>query len=106
MLFVSLIVCAQENSISIPIEETIYNALNLTCEQSQYLELFKNNEIKEKEFKKHLTRAQRSKLSMIKKLARLERKRLKHKKNYYVKNPQMQKFGDECMFDFKNAVNK
>ena len=45
-------------------------------------------------FKKCLTRNQRAKFSMIKKLERQDIKALSHQKNYYKSNPQMRYFGN------------
>jgi len=47
-----------------------------------------------KDFKKSLTREQRSKYAMIKKLERRDFKRAAHQKNYYKSNPQMRSFGN------------
>lgn len=47
-----------------------------------------------KEFKKSLTREQRSKYAMIKKLERNDFKRAGHQKDYYKSNPQMREFGN------------
>ena len=97
---------SQELSSPIPIEETIYNALNLSDFQIKCLKEFMCQNISEKEFKNILTRQQRSKYLTIKKIMKREAKKSKHPKNYYTKNPQMQRFGDECMLCPKNAVNK
>ncbi len=107
LLFFIPAIHSQELLQPVPIEETIFNALNLSEEQTDCLEQFLCRNISEKEFKKSLTRQQRSKYSMIKKIMRLECKKNKYKKNYYAKNPQMQQFGDECIIQkYKNAVNK
>ena len=45
-------------------------------------------------FKKSLTREQRSKYSMIKKLEEKDYKEAAHQKDYYKSNPQMRPFGD------------
>jgi len=51
-------------------------------------------EQEEKEFKKCLTRQQRSKYAMIKKLERKSYKESQHEKDYYKNNPQMRPFGN------------
>ncbi len=48
----------------------------------------------DKAFKKCLTREQRSKYSMIKKLERKDFKEAKHPKDYYKSNPRMRPFGN------------
>lgn len=48
----------------------------------------------DKAFKKCLTREQRSKYAMIKKLERKEYKKLTHQKDYYKSNPKMVPFGN------------
>lgn len=48
----------------------------------------------DKTFKKCLTREQRSKYSMIKKLERKDYKASKHQKDYYKSNPRMRQFGN------------
>ncbi len=47
-----------------------------------------------KQYKKSLTREQRSKYSMIKKLEEKDYKEAAHQKDYYKSNPQMRPFGD------------
>jgi len=53
--------------------------------------LFRNED---KTFKKCLTREQRSKYAMIKKLERKDYKSAKHEKDYYKSNPRMRRFGN------------
>lgn len=48
----------------------------------------------DKEFKKSLTREQRSKFSMIAKLERNDFKAISHQKDYYKSNPRMRQFGN------------
>ena len=48
----------------------------------------------DKEFKKSLTREQRSKYSMIAKLERKDFKAVSHQKDYYKSNPRMRQFGN------------
>ena len=48
----------------------------------------------DKEFKKSLTREQRSKYSMIAKLERRDYKAVSHQKDYYKSNPRMRQFGN------------
>ena len=55
----------------------------------------------DKELRKILTREQRSKYSMIKKLERHDLKQEIHSFDYYKKNPQLTRFGDEKLY-FKN----
>ena len=91
---------------------TVYNALNLTDDQIKLREdLIKENtpiynrkfneltiekllNEENKIFKKSLTREQRSKYSMIKKLEEKDYKEAAHKKDYYKSNPKMVPFGD------------
>ena len=68
LLFFIPAIHSQELLQPVPIEETIFNALNLSEEQTDCLEQFLCRNISEKEFKKSLTRQQRSKYSMIKKI--------------------------------------
>lgn len=70
------------------------------CVQKNIVEALKsdiNKYIKEenKEFKKILNHSQRSKFSMMQKLAKNDWKKELYPKDYYKKNPQMQKFGNE-----------
>ena len=73
-----------------------------SCEINQQKKIVKNlrQEIdkifreEDKTFKKCLTREQRSKYSMIKKLERKDYKASKHSKDYYKSNPRMRQFGN------------
>ena len=66
----------------------INNVLNLTDEQIK----LQNLDIKA--FKKCLTRDQRIKYNMIRKLQKDDIKKSHKKKNYYKTNPQLQVFGN------------
>jgi hypothetical protein len=69
-------------------EAILNNILNLTPEQIELKSL------NCKAFKKNLTKDQRIKYNMIKKLEKDEYKKSKKPKHYYVSNPQMTYFGD------------
>lgn len=62
---------------------------NIKCVKNQLEEIIQNEN---REFKKILTREQRSKLSMIQKLERKSVEDCKHQKNYYKSNPKMRPF--------------
>lgn len=66
-------------------EKTVHNIKN---------EIEDTLEKETKEFKKCLTREQRSKYSMIRKLERKDYKESFHKKDLYKKNPHMRPFGN------------
>ena len=82
------------------LDAIVNNVLNLSNEQIALKHLDC------KAFKKCLTRNQRIKYNMIKKLQRNERKNLCKQKNYYKTNPIMQPFGNPQTCPNSNTHNK